>query len=48
MYAMNQLKTFADIQYVRPDFTKIPLFYGELNARLQGAKSYEDVRQCIF
>ena len=45
---MNQLTTFTDIQYVRPDFAKIPLFYGELNARLQAAKSYEEVRQCIF
>jgi oligoendopeptidase F len=45
---MNQLTTFTDIQYVRPDFAKIPLFYGELNARLQAAKSYKEVRQCIF
>ena len=45
---MNQLKTFTDIQYIRPDFAKIPAFYGELNQRLQNAKSYEEVKQCIL
>ena len=45
---MNQLTTFNNIEYIRPDFAKIPAFYGELNARLQNAKAYEEVRQCIF
>ena len=26
MYAMNQLKTFTEIEYIRPDFAKIPAF----------------------
>jgi oligoendopeptidase F len=48
MYAMNQLKTFTEIEYIRPDFAKIPAFYEELNSRLQNAKSYEEVKQCIL
>ena len=45
---MNPLKTFSDIQYVRPDFTKIPAFYDALNERLQAASSFEEVKQCIL
>ena len=45
---MNQLKTFKDIQYIRPDFGKVPAFYEALNARVQNAKSYEEVKQCIL
>ena len=45
---MNELKTFNDIEYIRPDFSKIPAFYEVLNARLQDAKSFAEVKQCIL
>lgn len=45
---MNELKTFENIAYERPDFDKVKTFYGELNARLQTAKTYEEVKRCIL
>ena len=45
---MNELKTFENIAYERPDFDKVKAFYGELNARLQEAKTYEEVKRCIL
>ena len=45
---MNELKTFENIVYERPDFDKVKAFYGELNARLQVAKTYEEVKRCIL
>ena len=45
---MNKLKTFSDIQYVRPEFSKVPAFYEELNARFQNAKTFEEIKQCLM
>ena len=45
---MNNLTTFTDIEYVRPDFDKVPAFYEALNNRLRNAKCYEEVKQCIL
>ncbi len=42
------LTTFKDIPYERLDFEKIKVFYEDLNVRLQGAKSYEEVKACIL
>lgn len=42
------LTTFSDIEYIRPDFAKVRSFYEELNARVQAAKSYEDVKKCLL
>lgn len=42
------LTTFSDIEYVRPDFAKVGAFYQELNTRVQQAKSYEEVKQCLL
>ncbi len=44
----EELKTFADIEYVRPDFDGLKRFYEDLNARVAAAKSYEEVRRCIL
>jgi len=44
----NQLKTFAEIEYVRPDFDELKSFYEVLNARVAAAKSYEEVKRCIL
>ena len=44
----KDLKTFADIEYVRPDFDGLKRFYEDLNARVAAAKSYEEVKRCIL
>lgn len=44
---MNELKTFKELNYERPDFEKIKTFYQELNERLSSAKTYADVKACI-
>ena len=44
----KELTTFADIEYVRPDFDGLKGFYEDLNARVAAAKSYAEVRQCIL
>ncbi|MBQ7770148.1 MAG: M3 family oligoendopeptidase [Clostridia bacterium] len=44
----EELKTFADIEYVRPDFDGLKRFYEDLNARVSAAKSYEEVKRCIL
>ena len=44
----NKLKTFSDVQYVRPDFDGLKAFYEELNARVAAAKSFDEVNQCIL
>ena len=45
---MNTLTTFENIRYERPDFEKLKRFYEELNARVNAAQSYAEVRACIF
>ena len=42
------LTTFADIEYTRPDFDKVRTFFEELSLRVQQAKSYADLKQCIL
>ena len=44
----EELKTFADIEYVRPDFDGLKRFYEDLNARVAAATSYEEVKRCIL
>ncbi|MBP3422381.1 MAG: M3 family oligoendopeptidase, partial [Clostridia bacterium] len=44
---MNELKTFNALQYHRPDFEAMKEFYKTLNEKVNAAKSYEDVRECI-
>ncbi|MBQ8342911.1 MAG: M3 family oligoendopeptidase [Clostridia bacterium] len=44
----KELKTFADIEYVRPDFDGLKAFYEALNARIAAAKSYDEVKRCIL
>ena len=36
------------MEYVRPDFEAAKVFYEDLNARLQAAKSYAEVKACIL
>ncbi|MBQ8686018.1 MAG: M3 family oligoendopeptidase [Clostridia bacterium] len=43
----NELKTFAELRYERPDFEALKDFYGKLNERLKNAKSFEEVDACI-
>ena len=45
---MNEKFTFQNIEYKRPDFAKAKQFYEALNTRLSAAKTYEEVRACIF
>lgn len=45
---MKTFTTFENLKYERPDFEALKAFYTSLNERLQAAKTYEDVRQCIF
>ena len=47
-YKNNDFKTFSDIEYTRPDFEKLRAFYEEMSARVNNAKSYEEVKQCIL
>lgn len=42
------LTTFSNVEYARPDFEAAKAFYEGLNARLQAAKSYEEVKACIL
>jgi len=44
---MNELKTFNELQYKRPDFEEMKEFYKKLNEKVKAAKSYEEVRECI-
>ena len=44
---MQELKTFGELEYTRPDFEEIKKFYIALNERLKSAKSYADVQACI-
>ena len=45
---MAPLTTFSNVEYVRPDFEAAKVFYEDLNARLQAAKSYAEVKACIL
>ena len=40
--------TFENIQYERIDFEQLKAFYQEITARLNGAQSYAEVKQCIL
>ena len=42
------LTTFSQIEYTRPDFDKIREVSQQLTARVQQAKSYVEVKQCIL
>ncbi len=44
----KQLKKFSDIEYIRPDFTKLRDFYEKLAVRVKEAKSYAEVKQCLL
>ena len=48
MKTTKQLTTFADIEYVRPDFDKLRAFFEQLNVRVQQAKTYEEVKACLM
>ena len=43
----NELKTFSQLAYERPDFEEIKKFYTRLNERLKNANSFEEVDACI-
>ncbi|MBE7078854.1 MAG: M3 family oligoendopeptidase [Clostridiales bacterium] len=43
-----ELTTFENLRYTRPDFKAAKAFYETLNARLKAAKTYGEVRECIF
>ncbi|MBR2623085.1 MAG: M3 family oligoendopeptidase [Clostridia bacterium] len=45
---MNPLKTFQDLQYIRPDFGELKAFYEDINARVKAAQSYDEVKTCIL
>lgn len=45
---MQELTTFPELEYVRPDFEKCKKFYEELTKKVQEAKSFEDVKACIL
>lgn len=45
---MNELKTFQELEYTRPNFEEMKRFYQELNKRANAAKNYEELRRCIF
>ena len=49
MNTKNQnFTTFENIPYERVDFEKVKSFYEELNARLNAAQSYAEVKKCIL
>ena len=45
---MNELKTFQELEYVRPNFEELKAFYNTLCGRIKAAQSYEDVRACMM
>lgn len=45
---MNELKTFQELEYVRPNFEELKAFYDTLCGRIKAAQSYEDVRACMM
>ena len=47
MYAMKPLTTFPELEYTRPDFEELKEFYIKLNARVEAAQSYEEVKACL-
>ncbi len=44
----KQLKTFADIEYTRPNFDEIRSFYEGINERVRSAKSYAELKGYIL
>ncbi|MBE7085552.1 MAG: M3 family oligoendopeptidase [Clostridiales bacterium] len=45
---MNELKTFNQLQYERPDYEGMKVFYKALNERVKAAKTYAEVKECIL
>ena len=45
---MNELKTFKELEYTRPNFEELKSFYESLNERVRAAKTYEEVKACIL
>ncbi len=44
----KKLTTFAEIEYIRPDYEEIKAFYTDINARVREARSYAEVKKCIL
>ncbi|MBQ8291715.1 MAG: M3 family oligoendopeptidase [Clostridia bacterium] len=44
---MNELKTFNDLIYERPDFEAMKVFYEALNERAKTARTYAELKECI-
>ena len=45
---MNELKTFQELEYTRPDFEELKVFYDTLCGRIKAAQSYEEVKACMM
>ena len=45
---MNELKTFQELEYTRPDFEELKAFYDTLCGRIKAAQSYEEVKACMM
>ncbi len=45
---IQPLTTFNEIEYTRPNFAELKVYYEELCARVSNAKSYEEVKACIL
>ena len=45
---MNELKTFQELEYARPDFEELKAFYDTLCGRIKAAQSYEEVKACMM
>ena len=45
---MKELRTFNELEYTRPDFEEIKSSCIRLSEKVNAAKSYEEVRQCIL
>jgi len=45
---MNELKTFKELEYTRPNFEELKSFYESLNERVRAAKTYKEVKACIL
>lgn len=44
---MKELTTFSELEYERPNFEELKQFYTSLNERIKGAKTYEEVKECM-
>ncbi len=45
---MNEITTFDQLQYERPDFEGLKAFYKTLTERVKNAKNYAEIRQCLM